>query len=555
MTVFDVDPFRDLTPRPATSHEMFPCTCTGTSLNSSNSGSNNHNNNNDWDNFPPAVKRKVRSLSPSSASDPLSSTCPKSTSANFTVQQQYFSSLERLRLAQNSAPAKQPHSVQSFHGTVRASKPKCSPSRPTLARRNSSYFKRKTPSPTSDTFSPSDAQWFLRLPDTVQRKHFTREERHALSGQRDSIDLDASEDKSCRIYSLGRERNRSVPTLRTSSYSSLSTLSTFDLELPAYSAIDMDDSMIWFDDDNDLDLSSKLQLDDYHEFMTKAAETEVKSSKRRPSFRKALSLNQLPFGTNTSPMPPLPKTTHSAQVAPSPPSRPAHKHVQPRPSLAAHAQTSNSAIEASAKYYQDPEARLKLRVYLASPQNFDEAIEFGFPSLQDTEERFASRPSLSRARKTAPCKTFLHDDSPFLFDALGDDDDDAESATTLPERDAPYTPLDSVFNHGTMLLSPSIATSSGSSSALFPKSAVRHHTSEPFAQPLGRSREMTLRMTLTRPELRADEKALNANTIADDPLALEHLPPTKKEADIWDQLPKERGTLQKIWRRVSGKGS
>ena len=66
---------------------------------------------------------------------------------------------------------------------------------------------------------------------------------------------------------------------------------------------------------------------------------------------------------------------------------------------------------------------------------------------------------------------------------------------------------------------------------------------------------MTLRMTLTRPDLRADEKALYANTTGDDPLALEHLPPTKKEADIWDQLPKERGTLKKFWKRVSGKGS
>ena len=83
-----------------------------------------------------------------------------------------------------------------------------------------------------------------------------------------------------------------MPTLRNSSNSSRSSLSTFDLELPANPAIDMDDSMIWFDDDNDLDLSSKLQLDDYHEFMTKAAESDVKPSKRRPSFRTALSLNQ-----------------------------------------------------------------------------------------------------------------------------------------------------------------------------------------------------------------------------------------------------------------------
>ena len=450
--------------------------------------------------------------------------------------------------------------MQSCHGIVKA-KPSLSLSlsRPALARRNSSYFKnprRKTPSPTSDTFLPSDAQWFLRLPDKVQRKHFTKEERLALSGKRDSVVLDASDDKFCKFYRQGREGNRSVPTLRTSSYSSLSSLSTFDDEKPVDPAIDMDDSMIWFDDDNDLDLSSKLQLDDYHDFMTKAAESDVKPSKRQPSFRRALSLNQLPFGADTSPVPPLPKSTHPTPLANTPLPQPLHQRSQSRlfKAPAHRAQTSNSAIEASAKYYQDPEARLKLRVYLASPQNFDEAIEFGFPSMEETEDRPLSRPSLSRAHKTAPCKTFLHDDIPSLFDAL-DDDDDAESTTSLPERDAPYTPMDSVFNHDATLLSPSVATSSGSSSTLFPKPILPQPSSEPFAQMLAGSREMTLRMTLTRPDLRADEKALYANTTGDDPLALEHLPPTKKEADIWDHLSKERGTLKRFWRKVSGKSS
>ena len=441
--------------------------------------------------------------------------------------------------------------MKSCHGAVKASKQKPTSSRPALARRNSSYFKRKTPSPTSDTFSPSDAQWFLRLPDKVQRGHFTREERHALSGQRDSIIFDASDERICTFYAQGGERNRSVPTLRTSSYSSLSTLSTFDLEIPTHPVLDMDDSMIWFDDDNDLDLSSRLQLDDYHEFMTKAAESDVKSSKRRPSFRKALSLNQLPFGANTSSIPPLPTPTYSPSLTNTPLAKPPHLHTQSRPSFThtRGAQTSNSAIEASAQYYQDPEARLKLRVYLASPQNFDEAIEFGFPSLED--DRPPSRPSLSRAHKTAPCTTFLHDDIPSLFDALGDDD--AASTTSLPVKETTYPPMDRAFNHEATLLSPSVATSSGASSTLFPRSTARHNTSEPFAQLLAGSREMTLRMTLTKPELRADEKALYANTTGDDPLALEHLPPTKSEAEIWDQLPKERGTLKKIWGRISGK--
>ena len=68
---------------------------------------------------------------------------------------------------------------------------------------------------------------------------------------------------------------------------------------------------------------------------------------------------------------------------------------------------------------------------------------------------------------------------------------------------------------------------------------------------------MTLRMTLTRPDLRADEKELYRRTSGDDPLALEHLPVmSEKGADIWDTLPpvKESG-LRRMWRKVSGKGA
>ena len=175
-----------------------------------------------------------------------------------------------------------------------------------------------------------------------------------------------------------------------------------------------------------------------------------------------------------------------------------------------------------------------------------------------------SRPSLSHSH-TAPCKTFLDTDNPSVFDALDDDDssdtDTDADAISLPERDAPYTPITPSFHHA-RLLSPSIADSPDSSTAQiqtqtyrYPKPVIRHDKdSEPFAQLLAGSREMTLHMTLTRPDLRADEQALYAKTTGDDPLALEHLPPSKSEADIWDTMPKDRGIVKKFWRKVSGRG-
>ena len=408
--------------------------------------------------------------------------------------------------------------------------------------------------PANDTYSHSDAQWFLRLPEKVQRRHFTKEERYLLSGQTDTVVPDAADEKFEReLYKLGRETNRSVPTLRASSFSSLSSLSTFDLDPQIDSAVDMDESVIWFDDDNEVDLDSRLQLDDYHEFINKAADNSNKPSGHSPSFRRALSLSSLPFGANAS-SPPKPSVATSPP--PPVPSIPVpqtalQRTVSPIPPPVQAKRTSFSTTEPSTRHYQDPEARLKLRVYLASPQKFDEAIEFGFPSLEEKDplQLPLHRPSLSRSYNTAPCKTFLYDDSPSLIDALEDDSDDCAS---LPERNAPHTPPDSAF-HDATLLSPSVATISDSGSTLFSKPQIRHYANEPFAQLLAGSREMTLRMTLTRPDLRADEKALYAHTTGDDPLALEHLPPTKKESDIWDTLPKDRGVVRRFWRKVSGR--
>lgn len=176
-------------------------------------------------------------------------------------------------------------------------------------------------------------------------------------------------------------------------------------------------------------------------------------------------------------------------------------------------------IDSEATYYQDPEARLKLRVYLASAQKFDEAVEFGFPSSKD------GRPATSHTGGHS--HTLLQDES-FL-----DDDDD--------KRVSPY-------NHSAKRLSRST-----SGSPLKPTLMAGHY---PLTSP--GNREMTLRMTLTRPDLRADESQLYGwKKEASDPLALEPLPPMS-DADAgmgpFDIPPWARdedpGLVRKLWRKV-----
>lgn len=507
---------------------------------------------------------------------------------------QCFSSLERLRLAQAASRPKT-SSGRSSHGIIKTpSSPRSL--RPSLSRRNSSYFRsspllrsrNKIPSPTTDTFSPSDAQWFLRLPEKVQRKHFTPEERWLLSGLPETVLPDAADERVYKsIYQLSREANRSVPTLRASSASSVSSMSTFDAELEpdADSAIAMDDADFdgfrWIENDDDHDLASTL--DPYHAFINNTVEHTSKPTKRTPSFRRALSMTSLPFGPAHNAAKPtrtqLPTPITSTAVPQLPPletihhrvRHSTHSHSSSRPGHLLpihHNRTPSNPIEPCATHYTDPSARLKLRVYLASPQKFDEAIEFGFPSMEDKENMPLSRPSLTRSHRTAPSsiqKTFLDDSNPSIFDALDDPDEDETSS--LPERGSPYTPV-GVHPTDTYLLSPSEAPSSSASTLIFPKpipqqKTLRHNIE--FEDPAysGRdremtgTREMTLRMTLTRPDLRADGQARYdpSSGKGNDPLALAHLP-TSAKPDIWDSCPpvKEGGVLKRVWRKVSGKG-
>lgn len=413
---------------------------------------------------------------------------------------------------------------------------------------------RKTALPT-DRFSFEDAQWFQSLPDKVQKKHFTTEEQRVLAGRRESSILDAADESLLRV---GRQRFGSVPTVptvRTScTSSSASSVHTLEDEQPD-SAVDMDESILnsfrWMDDDEELDLS----LDDYHSHLADSTEPTTRHSSRRPSFRRTLSLTGLPREEShgSAPASRDPRTTSST---PLPRVSPRASFHRDGPRAKTHKQAPMTSTDQSTKYYQDPDARLKLRVYLASPSKFDEALEFGFPSLESTDQLpNPSRPPISRTYYTEPApQTFYDSENPSFLDGSDSDIDDAES---LPEMEAPHTPSDAMFFRSTHRLPISKPPSSdvdrpfhraeGKSTL---KQMDQHHH-QPYVVSAC-NREMTLRMTLTRPDLRANEDLLYGHC-DNDPLALEHLPPTIETSDIWDQGKENEGAVRKFWRKVSGR--
>lgn len=274
------------------------------------------------------------------------------------------------------------------------------------------------------------------------------------------------------------------------------------------------DSFRWLDEEEDLDL--RLFLDDYHANLREGPLT----TKQRPSYRRNMSINKSPFGRRssvsssrpgtkdaTSPTSPIQSATGSV------PNQMTHTRRKSRAlSLITpkHApQPSITGFDPYAAHYQDPEARLKLRVYLASPQKFDEAVEFGFPSADmvstmlardgDATGYFRGQPKQSPTDGSSNMRSFLADD---------DGDDDNVSLTSdqpsLTDLDSPKTPEPFEIKSGTLRHARLV-----SADALNGRDfAKRPAEVGGYAQVPASSREMTLRMTLTRPDLRAHEEEM-----------------------------------------------
>lgn len=377
----------------------------------------------------------------------------------------------------------------------------------------------------------------MTLPDKAQKIHFSKEEQLLLAGHCQSIIPDASD---VVFYKFGHQRNQSLPSLGTYSDSSQSSIDSLEEDFLLDTDSDMDDPMLdsfrWMEDEDELDLS----LDDYHTSISSITKSSEKSASRRPSFRRSLSLTSIPFGTtkfSSNKVLPKPKPVELPPMLPllSYQCNNSHLHQSTlHPKSSSH---KSEPVESSTQYYQDPEARLKLRVYLASPQKFDEAIEFGFPSLEDKENVSLSRPPLSKHHHTdSVLQTFFNDDNRSFFNVIDDEDDSRSLEATQPKASSNPT-----FRYP-YRLPPSKAASLSSDTS--------RSTSERYGNALAGTREMTLRMTLTRPDLRKTDPPLYTND--GDPLALQNLPPMKDPIDIWESQPKD-SIVKKLWHKMSRK--
>ncbi|OAA48759.1 hypothetical protein NOR_02009 [Metarhizium rileyi] len=441
-----------------------------------------------------------RPLSSDGQSQPLALTRDEFEALPPTIQRKYFSTLERLRIIRSQDHPGKDNSGSQILGSV-CSALTCNEEdkRPTLRLGFGDDELENAPHRRSQ--GPA-----LRI--YAKPGNWLRRNCHASCDQlrgsrpRQSVILDATEESILRIKrqphfdSLpGRlTSTKPKPDVMVSLTADAKTMGP-DLKSTADS---MYESLRCLEDDEDLDLTLCLNK---HQFDLRSE--DVTAQKHRPSFRRHLSMSKLPFSSrapSTSSRPTTKDTTTSPPLTGSPhasmPGSPVHSHVRRRSrALSLMSPNKQSAPEASlsidpaAAHYQDPDARMKLRVYLASPHKFDEAVEFGFPSIEEVQSnaRCPGRPNavLQYEQPTSAADKLSRtpeDDSSSIYS------DEVSSA----EPDSPKTPE---------VMEKSVAVKPVRLSQ--EKDLIANKID--YAQAPAAYREMTLRMTLTRPDLRANE--------------------------------------------------
>ncbi|KAG5938551.1 hypothetical protein E4U53_007981 [Claviceps sorghi] len=418
---------------------------------------------------------------------------------------------------------------------------------------------------------------------------------------RQSVILDATEESMVR---LGKRQSqtpgspRVLPTCCTDSRPKITKMVSFSSDNPATTIepdstaaastttsttarTNMFESLSWLEESGDLDL--RLLLDDYH--FDHGRENGRAPTKRRPSLRGRLSISKLPFGSRASVTMEEPQNKDASAlkcITSSPhssvPGSPAPRHARRR-SRALSLITPNrqpvpvsvpdlsTFVDPAAAHYQDPDARMKLRVYLASAHKFDEAIEFGFPSGGDAQEkgharghrRAASQREESRPGPDKPPPCTQDDRSSIYSEDDNDDDDDYDDEGSATEPDSPRTPL--------TVEKPLLMKSTKEC-----RNEEYHMLKQEHAHQAPTTlREMTLRMTLTRPDLRANEEQIygwqrmpsgqrKSSQVKNEPhLAAPLLRDSQSKADIERQfaaldqqglLENDDGLVKRFWNRV-----
>ena len=359
--------------------------------------------------------------------------------------------------------------------------------------RNFSYCHPTIIKPELDFVSEDEAKWFLNLPEKVRRQYLCAEEVEWLNRlcehsdtvttplPTESSPLLKATQSSGQEFHVARRRSKSLPALE---------IETAKMKLQMQHA----------------SKRATRASSETHGFeqLRKSVDPPPPTSRENTQklVRRARTLTPLRL-----PAPTLAPMSSPSRL-PSQPARSVTSRLS-RPFIDVIPGLPSTQEESEPLFYQDPHVRLQLRQYIESPIGLDEAIEFGFPA-PILEPRYSSSTADSADR---------HRLQP---DYLADDD--ADSLDTH----GPSTPASSTrdYQH---TLTESASFDSGLGRPL-PLESRTTATADSLQFPM--PREMTLRLTLTNPELRLAkdeegleqvEHTLRAKVCEGDPLALDDL--------------------------------
>ncbi|KAF2682838.1 hypothetical protein K458DRAFT_306591 [Lentithecium fluviatile CBS 122367] len=490
------------------------------------------------------MKKKAKATAPCSAAEYESLPEP--------LQRKCFSSLERLRIAEEQA--RQGLEGQHYNNSPASRTPSLTIHRSITLGASRRRLRKAESLKHDHRVAQADARFFLSLPAKVQRSAFSREEQVLLAGRCDPSPIPRTPAREPELQRFAdfkfdfyddaaSSQERGRPRRRSSSVSFASDVSPTRASFPRTEQEQEREEQEEQEQDTE---SSLLYLDT----MSPPPSQPVLP----PTYKRTMSLTSLPIRHSTSSAPLLMDPPASARAA-------ASWHQRAHSQSLSGRRSSHTPIppvfDAEATHYRDPEARKKLRMYLASPQKFDEAVEFGFPSqagADTTPHRYQLPPIATDARNfSRDMHTFLRDDKVSFLEDTEEEDKGLESdRDSIVDMDSPVTPssVGQSFRCHTRQMSSNI--SSLDSNGLPPI--------HPMAGRL--NREMTLRMTLTRPDLRADEDQLygwqGQRGSKDDPFALEELQLSDDMNGTKSPFyvkPKAQGNLvSRLFKRASKKG-
>ena len=520
-------------------------------------------------------------------------------------RRKYFSTLERLRIANGASSSPTGRKM-----TMNANRPSTSSgygsghlrirsqTEQQVTPRPRTRSGRRPSQPEDYVLSRREAEWFMALPDKIKKQQFSREEQALLTRQCEAVILDPADEA---LLRSSYKATSVEPAERTSMSSALSHVTplrtvrsssepTIDIPVP----------------DADMPVPFPQLCRSFSGRVIDSRPSSHSSAKPPASFQSPLR-TQIKTGRYV----PIPIPSQIRQP-------PVNK-------------------ETGAVYYRDAEVRKKLRLYLGSAQKFDEAIEFGFPSVKKLAKHNTTpskapvqHHALDNRVLNSDVQKFLtsNDDSLSFLDLSdepshvseleGDNVDigsehaidelkeplvpDNSSLSDLEDPKTPSTVCEDQFEmvgptpgHYLTSRKPSLASLKVSpdpgtatplalpsrNSSAFDSANTKYKSEKPlppdpfdnaprsrkshlfdsYERGLFSNREMTLRLTLTRPELRASEEEIYgwqndmgtsklSKHLHSDPLALEELPPLVEDDSgaMGAFSTQKKGAVLKVWK-------